>query len=124
MPHRILEPLILAPVVSGLAMSSIPGDWTSVLIGPASGLAVSLFVLWFLKGYYDRSLSREAENRQDIREILERVITLAEKQHKQSERAIEVIEENSSLTRETKLLLKGVTDTITMCHEKHTALGR
>lgn len=121
MPHRILEPLILAPMAGVFVASAAPySGWQEMLVGQAPALAVSLLVLWFLKGYYDKALTRESETRNDIREILERVIELAAKQHELGERATEVIEENSSLTRETNSLLRGVDKTLRVCHERHT----
>lgn len=125
MPHRLLEPLAVTPIVvastSALTGSAAPpaDGWLAALIGPASGLVVSLLVLWFLKGYYDRSLTREAENRLDVRELLERVIRLSEKQHEQGERCLEVIEENTQQTRATKEMMTTVASTLTRCHEKH-----
>jgi hypothetical protein len=126
MPMRILETSVVAPIVgvtSGMAAQSVAPDssWLAMLIGPASGLVVSLAVLWFLKGYYDRSLTRDSENRVDIRELLERVITISERQQEIAHRATAIIEANTEQTRATNELLKSVSTTLVKCHEKHNS---
>jgi hypothetical protein len=124
MPYRVIESVVVAPLAgvitaSGFAYTAPQDDWISVLVGPASGLVVSLLVLWFLKGYYDRALTRESENRADIRAMLEKVVDLAAKQHELCERTTDVIEDSITQSRETNTLLKSVAQIIGHCHEKN-----
>lgn len=126
MLHRLIEPIALAPILAGItAILAADGPvqpdstWITMLIGPASGLLISLVVLYFLKGYYDRSIARDAENRSDVRNLLERVVEIATKQQEQAMHAARVIEENTKQTQATNTLLTKVTSTLGRCQETY-----